>query len=480
MKKLMSSRISRWVLAGILILAIAGGGYYYYTRSKKTTTITVTPVQTATAFRGNIVLDANGTGTLKPADQVSFGFGTSGQIKELDVKIGDQVKAGQVLGKLDDTEVQAAYDLAQRSLDDLRTPAAIASAEQAVAQAQVDIYNAKASLEHLISSDVYYWENQVSTAQDALKTAQADGGSNPTPDQKKAIDDATKALTRAQTNLQAAQLKYTNVYVPATFTYTVTDATTGLTHQEAVAPSPAEVAAARATYELAIETQKEKQAYLDMINGKALPQDVPGSSLTALVEAQTALKTAEAHLKATQLISPISGIVTDVTASVGDNASTSSIVTVADVNQPYTIDTYLDAEDWSKVRAGYDAQVVFDILPDDTFTGKVTMVYPALDTSSNTSLVHAIVKLNDTVKASLPVGATASVDIISGRADNAVLVPVEALHDAGSGKYGVFVRENGKLRLRVIEVGIQDLTYAEVKSGLQLGDVVTTGITATQ
>ena len=96
--------------------------------------------------------------------------------------------------------------------------------------------------------------------------------------------------------------------------------TTGKTHTEVVPPSDAEVAAARATYELAIEKQKEAQAYLDMLNGKALPENVPGSSLTSVVEAQTALQTAEKNLKATQLISPISGTVTDVTASVGDHS----------------------------------------------------------------------------------------------------------------------------------------------------------------
>ncbi|HEX9331788.1 MAG TPA: efflux RND transporter periplasmic adaptor subunit [Anaerolineales bacterium] len=479
-KSLIVSGKIRWLLVGILVLAIAGGATYYYKSSTQANTPAATPVQTATAFRGNIVLDANGTGTLAPADEASFGFGTSGQITELDVKIGDHVEAGQVIGKMDDSEVKAAYDQAKRNLDDLTTPAAIAQAKQAVAEAEVGIYNAKAALEHLISSDVYYWEGQVATAEATLKVAQTDGGANPSTDQKKKIEDVTTALTRAQNNLKATQLKYVNEYVPATFSYTVTDAETGKTHTEVVAPSEAEVAAARATYELAIETQKEDRAYLDMLNGAALPKDVPGSSLTSLVEAQTALQTAEDNLKATQLISPISGTVTGLTASVGDYVSASSIITVADLNQPYTIDTYLDAEDWSKVQAGYDADIVFDILPEDTFSGKVTAVYPELDTSSNSSLVHATVKLNEAIDSKLPVGATAAVDVISGRAENAVLIPVEALHKTNSGQYAVFVDKDGKIRLHEIEVGLQDLTHAEVKSGLQPGDVVTTGITETQ
>jgi RND family efflux transporter MFP subunit len=406
-----------------------------------------------------------------------LGFGTSGQIQELNVKIGDHVDAGQLIGKIDDSEAQAAYDQAKRNLADLTTPGAIAQAQQAVADAEVSVTNALADLKHLVSPDVWYWEGKVSDAQNALQAAQAAGGTNPTADQKKQIDNATTALSRAQSNLQAAQLKYTNEYAPAAFTYIVTDETTGESHTEVVPPSEAEVAAARATYQLAIEKQKEAQAYLDMLNGKALPQDVPGSSLTSLVEAQTSLQTAENNLKATQLISPISGTVTALSANVGDRVDTSSIVTVSDLNQPYIIDVYFDAEDWVNVQAGYEADVTFDLLPDQTFTGKVTVVFPGLDSSSNTSLVHATVKLDQTIDSTLPVGASAAVDVVGKQAKNAVLVPIEAIHDE-AGKNLVFVRQrDGKLKLQTVEVGLEDALYAEIKSGLQVGDIVTTGVT---
>ena len=481
MKKRTSGKL-RWLIAGIVVLVVAAGAAFYYVRTTKasTTTTTVKPLQTATAVRGNIVLYANGTGTLAPANKSSFGFGTSGQIKELDVKIGDTVTAGQVIGKIDDSEAQAAYAQAKRSLADLTTPASIAAAQQSVADAQVSVTNAYETLKHLISPDVLYWEGQVSTAQDALTSAQAAGGNNPTADQKKAIDDATAGLTKAQTNLEAAKFTYINTYAPEYFTYTITDKDTGKTHTEVVPPSDAEVAAARATYQLAIEKQKEAQAYLDLLNGKAQPQDVPGSSLTSLVEAQTALQTAENNLKATQLISPISGTVTDLTANVGDLVSTSSIITIADLSQPYTIDSYFDAENWSGVQPGYQTEVVFDILPDNAYKGTVTMVYPELDTSSNTSLVHAIIKLNDKVDQPLPSGSTASVDVISGKADNAVIVPVEAIHKLDDGRYTLFVMQSGSPRLRVVDVGLQDITHAEIKSGVNPGDVVTTGIVETQ
>jgi len=80
----------------------------------------------------------------------------------------------------------------------------------------------------------------------------------------------------------------------------------------------------------------------------------------------------------------------------------------------------------------------------------------------------------------LPSGSAASVNVVGGRAENAVLVPVEALHQTGDGKYALFVMTNGKLRLRLVEVGIMNLTQAEIISGLKAGDIVTTGLIKTK
>ena len=71
-------------------------------------------------------------------------------------------------------------------------------------------------------------------------------------------------------------------------------------------------------------------------------------------------------------------------------------------------------------------------------------------------------------------------EVIGGRAEGAILVPSEALKEASPGQYTVFVMEDGEPKLRVVEIGLQDLFYAEVISGLEAGDVVTTGITETE
>jgi RND family efflux transporter MFP subunit len=197
-----------------------------------------------------------------------------------------------------------------------------------------------------------------------------------------------------------------------------------------------------------------------------------------LENAQLALKTAEDNLASTRLIAPISGTLMTFDVTVGNNADTSTTATIADLSQPF-IQVYLDPTDWNNVKVGKDAEIIFDSLPDLKFTGKVTEVDPGLYTSGNTSVIRALVQLDPTDGFDLPLGSTAAVDVIGGRADNALLVPIEALHPAGQ-QYTVFVMENGKPTLHVVEVGIQDQVSVEIKSGLQAGDVVTTGITGTK
>jgi multidrug efflux pump subunit AcrA (membrane-fusion protein) len=51
---------------------------------------------------------------------------------------------------------------------------------------------------------------------------------------------------------------------------------------------------------------------------------------------------------------------------------------------------------------------------------------------------------------------------------------VDALHETEDGKHAVTVIQNGQQVEREVEIGLQNDTYAEVKSGLAAGEVVVT------
>ncbi|MBN2116013.1 MAG: efflux RND transporter periplasmic adaptor subunit [Anaerolineales bacterium] len=488
------------VIAAIVLLAgLISAGYFATSRitsQNSTSTADKTSLQTAKATRGDLVLFADGTGTIVPAAEASPGFGTRGQVSEIYVRVGDQVEAGQILAQLDDTEAQIQLAEAQAALDQLTSAAALATAKQALAEAQSDFDAAKETLAYLISPEVLYWEEKVAEREQTLADAQAAAQTEPSEAARQKVTEAETSLEYAQAELKYFQKVYDETYVISTFTQYQTRRGRGGTRTEVIKvedeetgeisnlvypPTEGEIGMARADYELAKASIVEAQTYLDVLNGAEIPEGATGASLVTYIETEHTLKTAEYNLNATRLSAPISGTVTALDISVGDFADESSAVTISDFDQPYSLDAYLDAEDWGQVRVGYEVEVSFDIIPGQTFTGTVTGGYPALDTSSFTStLVHITARLNETIPYELPAGSSAAVDVIGGRAENAVLVPVEALHQIGEDKYTLFVMENGKLRLHVVEVGLQDLTKAEILSGLDAGDVVTTGVVKTK
>lgn len=472
------SRLSRraiWIIVGVVVLAGAGGFTYYKMIYLPAQTPSQPALQTATVRRGDLIISASGTGTLAPADQVTFGFGISGQVTKLSVNLGDQVKAGQVLAELDNTSQQVAYTQAKRTLADLTSPYAIATAEQTIATDLANVDTAYGQLAYLIGPQVLYWEEQISKAQQDLADAQATAKASPSTEADQKVKQIQDQLSVYQDKLKGSQDYYQNFYLPQNFTKR--DRNTGTKY--VAAPTDAEIATARANLALAQATLVQDQNYLAALKGESVPEGATGSNLTTLEDAQLSLQTAEANLAATSLVAPISGTVMTLDFAVGDQVSAGAGITIADLSKPY-LDIYLDATDWDKVAAGYDANVTFDALPDQTFTGKVTEVDPGLYTSGNTTAVHGKVLIDPpSPEINLPIGSTASVDVIAAQAKNAVLVSVNALHEYAPGKYAVFVDQNGKLTVRNVEIGLMDLVNAEVKSGLQPGEVVSTGITET-
>ena len=218
----------------------------------------------------------------------------------------------------------------------------------------------------------------------------------------------------------------------------------------------------------------DAQNYLDVLTGAKTIDQVPASSVAQITEAQTAFDQAKANLDAAELTAPISGKITSISLNVGDNAGTSAVITISNTNEPYSIEVNLDETDWDKAVIGYDATVIFDMLPNRNYSGKVIQVYPALDSSSGTSLVKILVQLNTNINVDLPAGATASVDVAGGKALGVTLVPVSALKETEPGKYIVYLMKNGQPVEQEVEIGLQDFVNAEVKSGLKPGDIVLT------
>jgi multidrug efflux pump subunit AcrA (membrane-fusion protein) len=461
----------------IFLLAIGGGVYYQFVYAPAQTMTTESELQTAVARLGDLTIYASGTGTLFPKEEYDLGFKMSGRVTGIFVAPGDLVKAGDVLAQVDGTQAQAEFADAKRAYDDLASDAAIASALQSVADAKQELLSAKLQLEYLISPDVMYWETEVERAQRALDEAQAAAAASPADVAlQQAVKKANDYFVFAQGSLAEAWETYNNLYVWKTFP--IREDANG--NDYLLRPTEDEIFSARADIEQARRDILESEYLYMTLTGQPVPDDAASDGLDALRKAQTNLENAQAALDGTCIVAPVDGIVMSVNISVGNPSGVSTAIVVDDLSQAY-LQVYFDASDWDKVAVGEEAQVTFDELSDTVFTGTVTQLDSGLYSSRGSTMIQGMVLLDssfDTIH--LPINSPASVDVISAQTKDAVLIPVEALHETSPGKYAVFVMVDGVLRLRVVQVGIQDTLYAEIVSGLEAGDVVSTGITQTQ
>ncbi len=510
-----------WIISAVLIL-VAGGYYYYNNVYAQPAEVVEETIRTTRVRRGDLVITASGSGELIPADDVSLGFTSGGILAELLVEVGDHVDKGDILAQLDDLQARKTLVAAQLQLvqaeDSLNRELDPEAAAREVALAEAKLEQAQLNLDELLD-----WtpdQGVIERAQASLQAAQA---SYEASNDKSAGDQTTSSrisLEQAQTSLADAQDAYNTAWDPAR-DWELYDPrhSTKLENERDAATRNLERAyqnleIAQANYNLAwagINDSSELSAWSQVLNAQASLEDAqtgpdqgdilaaqiqvlqaqtdlaqvlanqafnPKVAQLTLEQAQLNLESAQATLEQLNLVASIFGMVTSVDAEVGQSVGTSPIITLSNLDQP-TVEIYLDETDLDKIVVGNEVEVVFDALPDDTFTGQIVRVELELATMEGVPTVKAVAVLEGASLSDLPAGLNASVDVISGKAENALLIPVEALRELAPGEYAVFVMVHGELEMRPVEVGLMDYANAEIISGLEMGDEVSTGVVET-
>jgi multidrug efflux pump subunit AcrA (membrane-fusion protein) len=120
------------------------------------------------------------------------------------------------------------------------------------------------------------------------------------------------------------------------------------------------------------------------------------------------------------------------------------------------------------IADGRPVELRVDAYRDRTFTGKVTRISPAVNTSTRAFPFEAIVPNPEAV---LKPGTFARVHVESGKVDNVLTLPYAALQY----RYGVnrvFVVNGGRLAVRELQVGERLGERIEILSGVKAGEQV--------
>ncbi len=386
------------------------------------------------------------SGNLSADKLTTLKWGTSGIVEKVNVQVGDKVKMSDILAtlRLDSVESdivtgQAELATAQRDLQDML------DSNQSLAQAQLDVVNAREAVE---TAQNNYDALAYPRASDTLiKQTQAKIW-----EAEKTLTLANKAYKEVQRNPDgdgaktAALLKLTNAQLTLNELRATYNWYTGRPSQADYDEAKAELEVARA----ALEDARRKR---DIIKDGVDP--------LKLAAAQAKVTAAQAKVNTIYILAPFDGEVISVMAGAGNAvASGDSAVELVDRNT-LKIETLVDETNISRVSTGNPVEVTMDSLPGEVLTGKVDRI-KRIGTVVNGLVKYTVVVLIDSTEKPVLFGATTNVTITTGEPHAMLAVPISAVLSDAQGEYVLLVSPDGKSTQRV-----------EIQSGDLAGNLVT-------
>ncbi len=440
-------------LAVVLIILLIGGMGYLGFRSTQsnTTALPQTIPQTIAVSRGDVEKTVTAPGKLVGTKEATLTMDVGGRLKELNVRPGDAVQAGEILAVLDttDLELQAAQ-AAQTYLKQQATysatiqpdPRAVAAAEAAVNSAAAAYQAAKQKFnqrQDQITSTCLEFKQ----ASDTLAQAQAayDSVANDWKAKnyaiytirKDALDNAFSAYTlaKAQCNLNTVDINDSNL-------------------------------------QAALAQLTRARADLDDLTSPS-----SGTVLQAkahLEQARLALEDAQRQLAGATLRAPFDGVVSAVNANQGETVAAHAALIVLADPRALEVESTVVEEDMPSVKLDENVNLFFDANPSVSATGRVERIVPAR--TSGDRLLYPIYISVDQLPDGLVSGMTVDALIVVDTRSDVLRLPRELVRVGSDGTAQIKVWNGTQIEQRTIKTGLRGDSFVEVIEGLHEGDRV--------
>ncbi|WP_243317138.1 efflux RND transporter periplasmic adaptor subunit [Geothrix paludis] len=231
-----------------------------------------------------------------------------------------------------------------------------------------------------------------------------------------------------------------------------------------------EFVSAQREYLLALKTQKALSSgslqqsggeLLESAKRRLLLWDVPAEAVDRLE------KTGEVQ-KSLTLRSPISGIVTAKNVVEGARITPADIpFEITDLSRVWVLTDIYEAE-LGRVKVGASADLSLESQPGHTFKGRVAFVDPVMDPKTRTAKARLEFA---NPKGDLKPEMFGEV-LLKGPGRKGLLVPLDAVLDAGTTKVAFIALGDGKFEPREVTTGTTVGEKVEIRSGLKAGDEV--------
>ncbi len=453
-------------------------------RGKRPVAASVSTVQTRDIFN---VFEA--AGSLEAPLSVDIAPKITGRIDMINVREGDPVHKGQVLVKIDASDVEANVQLQMANLAEAQYRLAQAKLNQNPADVAVNtqISQQKASR---ASAEAEYKQAQVSNI------AQLAGAEADVRDAQSKIDNANANINGAKANLENSKAKYNRVqslYQKGfVSTQAVDDAKAALAVQEsALEIARGQLASAidakeskqqqynvlKAKGEADIEVARTKilqvKASLESANANTSQKLAYRQSIAALKASVDAVKAALQNAKAkradTVLISPLDGFVTKRLGDPGAIASPNQPILSVQFMKQVWVTVSVPEEVCAKLHIGQTAKIRLDAQPGKEYTASIIQINPAADPQSRQFQVRVIMS---NASNQLKPGMFARMSLETGRIRNALVVPREAVLRDKMGSYVMTVDADSKaVRVAVVPSG-EDADYINIGNALKPGQKI--------
>jgi len=185
--------------------------------------------------------------------------------------------------------------------------------------------------------------------------------------------------------------------------------------------------------------------------------------------AEAAVAAAEARLSYTRITAPDNGIVLIRAVEPGDVVQPGRVLLELALRAPVMLSVVPDEKNLARLAVGQRAEASADAFPQERFPATVSYISPVVDPAQGTVEVRLAV---DSAPAYLRPDMTVSVNIEVARRDDAVAVPLDAVHDALGGAPWVLVVRDRTVVRQPVRLGALGTESAEVLDGVAEGDLV--------